>query len=623
MFAIMFATSGMAIQQFARTPQMQTTVTKGDTVILECVIANIGGKCSWEKDGLPVGLYPDKYTWRTNGDNGDWRTHGVDGDCSLVIHDASPAYDDGEWQCQVSAGNIAEADILISNPASLIVIQPPNEVSIGQDNLCESSSSNPPSELELLFDGIKVEAELIQEDIGLDDGSWRSSVDISGVLKKENHGRRLQCRAKHKLSNTTLTTSKLLNIPFQPEIRSVTADKEYYLQNETAVLQCEVISNPPALVVWRHLPSLAIVGTGSALVIENMEDGDKAYECIAENEVGRTVSDPVAVPLAHAPRIVDIDNETKVVQTGDDLTISCFASSIPEASCRWFHKTLSGDIKIVSNNSLLNINNLEFENSGEYLCEASNMIGITLGNVVTVSVEGKPDIRSKTETNFTITEGQTFDFTVDFCSNPTSEIVWMKNGKEFFREIIDKTEQICSEARLQFADIDNTKSGNYQVVITNKYGSDSYQFSLNVDSIQDKILSNDELIGICVGSGAVLTLLICLGVLIARSVRKKKIKAVESLGTNSQTDDCDVENPSVTQLGSKEELIVSKNLSSTSVHPPPLYTQLSFPKSSNCGSMRKKKEDHYKHLMNIYSETIKQNISSSNNDVFVKSNIYL
>ena len=72
-FAIMFATSGMAIQQFARTPQMQTTVTKGDTVILECVIANIGGKCSWEKDGLPVGLYPDKYTWRTNGDNGDWR----------------------------------------------------------------------------------------------------------------------------------------------------------------------------------------------------------------------------------------------------------------------------------------------------------------------------------------------------------------------------------------------------------------------------------------------------------------------------------------------------------------------------------------------------------------------
>ena len=110
------------------------------------------------------------------------------------------------------------------------------------------------------------------------------------VLKKENHGRTLQCRAKHKLSNTTLTTSKLLNIPFQPEIRSVTAEKEYYLQNETAVLQCEVISNPPALVVWRHLPSLAIVGTGSVLVTEKLEDGDEAYECIAENEVGRTVS---------------------------------------------------------------------------------------------------------------------------------------------------------------------------------------------------------------------------------------------------------------------------------------------------------------------------------------------
>ena len=102
------------------------------------------------------------------------------------------------------------------------------------------------------------------------------------MLKKENHGRRIQCIAIHKLSNSTLTTSKLLDIPFQPDIRSVTADKEYYLQNETAVLKCDVFSNPPALVIWRHLPSLAIVGTGSTHVIENIEDGDAAYECIAE-----------------------------------------------------------------------------------------------------------------------------------------------------------------------------------------------------------------------------------------------------------------------------------------------------------------------------------------------------
>ena len=75
------------VQQFLIAPK-DRIVSAGASLTLKCVIDNIGGQCSWERDGIPVGLYPDKYHMEAAALEA--------GDCSLTILEASPEWDEGD-----------------------------------------------------------------------------------------------------------------------------------------------------------------------------------------------------------------------------------------------------------------------------------------------------------------------------------------------------------------------------------------------------------------------------------------------------------------------------------------------------------------------------------------------
>ena len=101
------------LQSFMAMP-VDTEVEAGASVTLECAVAELGGECRWEREGLPVGAERGKYELE---------------ECSLRILVAEHQYDGGQWVCQVSASDIEAGDSLVSKPASLTVIKRPNEVS--------------------------------------------------------------------------------------------------------------------------------------------------------------------------------------------------------------------------------------------------------------------------------------------------------------------------------------------------------------------------------------------------------------------------------------------------------------------------------------------------------------
>ena len=101
------------LQSFMAMPA-DTEVEAGASVTLECAVAELGGECRWERDGLPVGAEWGKYEPE---------------ECSMRILAAEHQYDGGQWVCQVSASDIEAGDSLVSRPATLTVIKRPNEVS--------------------------------------------------------------------------------------------------------------------------------------------------------------------------------------------------------------------------------------------------------------------------------------------------------------------------------------------------------------------------------------------------------------------------------------------------------------------------------------------------------------
>ena len=83
-----------------------------EEIHLTCLVRNKAAECRWEKDDSPVGMFIDKYWWEGNV---------LCGDCSLIIKDASTEYDNGQWQCQVTASDFKQEDTLFSNKAEVIV----------------------------------------------------------------------------------------------------------------------------------------------------------------------------------------------------------------------------------------------------------------------------------------------------------------------------------------------------------------------------------------------------------------------------------------------------------------------------------------------------------------------
>lgn len=60
----------------------------------------------------PVGMYVHKYEWSGSHEAGD---------CSLLIRVAQLEFDDGLWECQVTASDFTTQDALTSQPVRLVV----------------------------------------------------------------------------------------------------------------------------------------------------------------------------------------------------------------------------------------------------------------------------------------------------------------------------------------------------------------------------------------------------------------------------------------------------------------------------------------------------------------------
>lgn len=66
----------------------------------------------------PVGIYPKKYEWA--GTPIGLQGH-IGNDCSLWVRSATLDFDDGFWECQVTASDFTAQDALTSQPIRLVV----------------------------------------------------------------------------------------------------------------------------------------------------------------------------------------------------------------------------------------------------------------------------------------------------------------------------------------------------------------------------------------------------------------------------------------------------------------------------------------------------------------------
>lgn len=135
-----------------------------------------------------------------------------------------------------------------------------------------------------------------------------------------------------------------------------------------------------------------------SLVIYNIQKDDRGlYECVASNSCGETTSivDLHVSAKQFAPEFLEEEREvSKVAHEGDNLSIKFTVKGNPNPSVVWYkdgmllYDTSRRDTRSRGEVQYLNIYGLMPEDSGTYVCEATNRIGKSF-RTLTLKVENQ------------------------------------------------------------------------------------------------------------------------------------------------------------------------------------------------------------------------------------------
>ncbi|XP_036844476.1 basement membrane-specific heparan sulfate proteoglycan core protein isoform X1 [Oncorhynchus mykiss] len=201
-----------------------------------------------------------------------------------------------------------------------------------------------------------------------------------GVLRIENLDQSNEgvyiCRATS-VHGQAQDTAKLTIQALPKVMINVRTSVQTVMVGNSVEFECQAIGEPQPTVRWSKVGGLLpahIVVKGGMLKIEQVTDADAGqYRCTATNDVG-SVQSQVVLNVQSLPQIAALP-ELKEVTVGSDAVLPCVASGYPVPAIKW--SKLDGELppKCIQVVNTLTVPGLTHEDSGTYVCTASNKQG--------------------------------------------------------------------------------------------------------------------------------------------------------------------------------------------------------------------------------------------------------
>ena len=169
-------------------------------------------------------------------------------------------------------------------------------------------------------------------------------------------------------------------------------------------LDCVIENMSPSLVrLWKQGPRVIFAGvmrvrrdmrvsvedsTGD-LVITGVEEGDKGeYECEVETDSDIPVYIRHTLSILHPPTVVRVPKEGLVLaMEGSNISLQCLATGNPRPRVEWV-KYKARD-KVINQGEVFNISDITPHDDGGYICRASNGVGDSVSERMTLEVTCK------------------------------------------------------------------------------------------------------------------------------------------------------------------------------------------------------------------------------------------
>ncbi|TRY72567.1 hypothetical protein TCAL_06515 [Tigriopus californicus] len=551
---IAFCADGDGLQSWIEQPQYQEVNPNGNVVII-CKVRDKQGECRWEKDGSPVGIYPNKY---------EWASQPEEGDCSLKIVNATLEYDDGVWQCQVTPGSFASKDALISQGAELVVREAPQEIHIqrvgeeGKEIIdsageeleleCVVSGGNPPVKIRWFENDDEIQTGHTQENSRISGQSrtWISVSRLNLPVSKSDDGAFIKCLANHPTTPEPMSVQTCITIYYPPTVIIETSPLEYLEEEkDPATLRCMADSNPPSTILWRKEGLNGIFSPDEEINFSPVTRHTAGvYSCTAENPLGMSKLAFIELDVKYSPLILSVGPSRIVAaQRNKKALLNCEAEGNPPPQYQWLQKLPTQEVFIRGHEKTLVIDNVTYNHQGEFVCKVMNTINGEERSVqsepIRVEVSGAPQVmKYEAHHEVQVQNGEDATLEVLFCADPPPKQAWhlgdlslgsSTNGNSdiilaagtghgrFIAESARKADrEDCYVSVLRINGAHPMDSHTYQLKLSNSHGSDVHTIHLVV---RDHV-SQESLIAVIVGAILTFLLLILICIYCCKSSRR-------------------------------------------------------------------------------------------------------
>ncbi|XP_038637840.1 LOW QUALITY PROTEIN: hemicentin-1-like [Scyliorhinus canicula] len=379
---------------------------------------------------------------------------------------------------------------------------------------CEAEGKPPPT-ISWLRDGLPIVTDVRHK--LLDKGTI---LQIHAVQVSDTAG--YICLAE----NPAGTTKKLLNLRVQvpPIVLGPTPENVSAVMNNPIWLTCESRAVPAADIVWhkdgqlfQSSPDALILPGGHILHIPRAKTQHNGkYVCIVTNAAGRDEKD-IYLHVYTPPTIKhhgDSYSEAITVCAGEMATFRCESEAVPVPTVVWYKNdhqlALVNGARTRSNGQILQIQDAQVTDSGQYMCKVTNLAGHTK-RTFRLNVHSAPTFEEPSEEIISQTAGSALVLACHALGVPPPIISWLKDGEPIESSDSRVWHILSGGSRLQAIQLQLSHAGNYTCLARNSEGEVRKHYSLivqvapsilgsNVPSEYDVVVNEDMNLE-CVATG--------------------------------------------------------------------------------------------------------------------------